>query len=74
MNFMNGILPLKIISIRPNPAQEEIEVVASTFSRSGTTESRPVHPHKITLTIVFGMWIAPTRLGGYPIRFKSTNP
>src|SRR5205807_5866316 len=42
-NFMNGILPLKIISIRPNPAQEEIEVVASTFSRSGTTESRPYY-------------------------------
>ena len=27
MNFMNGILPLKIVSIRPNPAQEEITVI-----------------------------------------------
>ena len=39
--FMNGILPMKIISLRPNPAQDEIiiDVVAPAFSRSGTDNS-----------------------------------
>jgi len=48
---MNGFLPMKIISLRPNPAQDEIiiDVVAPAFSRSGggnsdwTAESRPYY-------------------------------
>ena len=40
---MNGILPLKIISLRPNPAQDEVILsvsVAPTFSRSAGAEGR----------------------------------
>ncbi len=37
--FMNGIMPLKIISIRPNPAQDEIELdLESSGIQSATIE------------------------------------
>jgi len=60
-DYMNGVLPLKIISLHPNPAGDEVTlsvVVAPTFSRSGgaasqgePTESRL---HYFTITDALG--------------------
>jgi len=59
-NFMNGIFPMRIISIRPNPAQEEITVVvySGADSQSASKASPPgglrVRPTAVSLFDAMG--------------------